>query len=172
MTLAGGRPEQLVHQVDPGHPLGKALTEHTARPDDGLSVRGDELATEDRLAKGGIVLELHDLRGVDRDVLARPPCCHRRPNAVDRFVHRHGVDRAPENFDTWHADYLRTTIRLLVSPNTRSRWISPSGNNRRRSRAESKVISSQLPFCCQPRVKRLFNAFCSRSGRKWKSGNW
>ena len=52
----------------------------------------------------------------------------------------------------------RTTIRLFVSPNRFSRWISASGNSRRRSPADRSVVSYHSPFARNPIVKRWFSA--------------
>jgi hypothetical protein len=86
-----------VHQVDAGHTLGQRLAKHPARPDDRLAVGGDELAAVDDSPQLLVVLEAHQLRRVDSDVLALPPRRDRLLDDLDGLVKRDGVDPATEN---------------------------------------------------------------------------
>jgi hypothetical protein len=95
-TLLGTTEERL-HQVDAGDPLGHRVVEQAGRPHDGLAIGSDELGAIDDLSQSVVVLERHELCGVDRDVAAVRSRPDRRCDAVERVIHGHPIEFALED---------------------------------------------------------------------------
>ena len=104
VALLARTPDKRVHEVDSGHALGQRPTEDAGGPHDGLAVCGDELAGLHRVPELLVVLEADELRCVDRHVLARLTKPNPTVDRGNRFVKRHGVDRAPEEVDARRRD--------------------------------------------------------------------
>ena len=110
----------------------------------------------------------------DIDGQTRPQGCragHRRGRG--RVSHRAAcADATPHPAGSRQcAGGRRTAMMLLVSPATRSRWISASGNRRFICRTDSRLISQKCPRGMKPNENRRLSALRARTGRNWTSGS-
>ena len=84
--------EQLLHQVDAGHPLRQRRAEQARCPDHALAVGVHEVAALDDLPHPGVVSQRHELGRVDRHVLPVAAGGDQRLDAGERVPHARAVD--------------------------------------------------------------------------------